>query len=81
MMFMLGLISSCTCPFLQTYPKMAFNPQIRVQISLYGNKLRHVEGVTLLTNGGGGGRGGTLLYTGTLKQLFLQTGKTHMKPA
>ena len=45
-MYMLGLISSCTGPFLQTYPKMALLPPIRVQISLYGNKLRQVEGDT-----------------------------------
>ena len=41
---------------------MAFNPQIRVQISLYGNKLRQVEGVTLLTNGGGKGGGYSTVY-------------------
>ena len=29
MMYMLGLISSCTSPFLQTYPKMALSPPDR----------------------------------------------------
>ena len=47
MMYNLGLISSCTGPFLQTYPKIALYPPptpVGVQISLYGNKLRQVEG-------------------------------------
>ena len=43
-MYMLGLIYSCIGPFLQTHPNMAFWPPIRVRISLYGNKLRQVEG-------------------------------------
>ena len=38
MMYMLGLIPFCTCPFLQTYPKMALSPPIGVQISLNGDK-------------------------------------------
>ena len=45
MMYMLGLISSCTSPFLQTYPKMALSPPIGVQISLNGDKnMRAVPG-------------------------------------
>ena len=45
MMYMLGLISSCTSPFLQTNPKRALSPPIGVQISLNGDKnMRAVPG-------------------------------------
>ena len=49
MIFMLGLMSFCTDTFFLTYSKMALlpptpTPLIGVQISLYGNKLRQVEG-------------------------------------
>ena len=53
-----GLISSCTSPGLQTYPKIAQGTNFFI-LSLYGNKLRQVEGglpfpqtggITLLNN-------------------------------
>ena len=45
MMYMLGLISSCSSPFLQTNPKRALSPPIGVQISLNGDKnMRAVPG-------------------------------------
>ena len=52
MMFMLGLMPSCTDAFFLTYPKVALlPPPIGVQISLYGNKLRQVEGDFSSPNG------------------------------
>ena len=41
---MLGLISSCTGAFSKHSQKWHFYPPIGVQLSLYGNKLRQVEG-------------------------------------
>ena len=41
---MLGLIVSCTGAFSKHSQKWHFYPPIGVQISLYGNKLRQVEG-------------------------------------